>query len=320
MALVGGLILGISARHSEKHPEATPAQKFRPHLFFNLGRIVSYLFFGGLIGLVGKAFQLSGPILGALTIIVGLVMLLLGLQLTGLFPRLANISFNLPASIPRLFGLKKRHEKEYSHSNSALVGALTFFMPCGFTQAMQLFAMSTGSFWRGALIMGAFALGTAPGLLSIGGLTSVIKGTFAKRFFKFAGVAVVALAILNISNGLNLTGVSSKISFGKNNPTKVSGDADGVTLENGFQVVRMTQAGSGYQPNTFTIKKGIPVRWIVDSKDSNTCAASLYSQQLNIKKFLQPGENVFEFNPDKVRTISFSCSMGMYRGSFTVVD
>ena len=38
MALVGGLILGISARHSEKHPEATPAQKFRPHLFFNLGQ------------------------------------------------------------------------------------------------------------------------------------------------------------------------------------------------------------------------------------------------------------------------------------------
>jgi copper chaperone CopZ len=37
MALVGGLVLGASTRYAEKHPEATPAQKFRPHLFFNLG-------------------------------------------------------------------------------------------------------------------------------------------------------------------------------------------------------------------------------------------------------------------------------------------
>lgn len=320
MALVGGLILGISARHSEKHPEATRIQKFRPHIYFNLGRITSYFLLGGLIGLVGKAFQLSGPTLGILTIAVGIVMLVVGLQLTELSPRLANFSFSLPASISKLLGLKKHHEKEYSHLNSMMVGALTFFLPCGFTQAMQLFAMTTGSFWRGALVMGAFALGTAPGLLSIGGLTSVMKGTFARRFFKFAGIAVIVLAIFNISNGYNLTGLGSRLSFGTANPSKNSNNTTGVSLENGVQVVRMTQLGSGYQPNSFNIKKGIPVKWIVNSKDSNTCAASLYSNDLNIRKFLQPGENVFEFTPDKVGTIPFSCSMGMFRGSFTVVD
>src|SRR3989344_3101992 len=55
MALVGGIVLGISARHSALHPEATSAQKFRPHLFFNAGRIVSYVLLGGIIGLIGSA-------------------------------------------------------------------------------------------------------------------------------------------------------------------------------------------------------------------------------------------------------------------------
>lgn len=319
MALVGGLVLGISAKHAEKHPEATPAQKFRPHLFFNLGRIISYFILGGLIGLIGKAFQFSGPTLGILTVIVGLVMLTVGLQLTELFPRLQNFSFTLPPFLAKWLGIKKRHEKEYSHANSMLVGALTFFLPCGFTQAMQLYAMSTGNFWSGALIMGIFALGTAPGLLGIGGLTSILKGQKARRFFKFAGLIVVFLAIFNISNGLNLVGINIKLpSFNSNkNNTTIP---NSVTQENGIQTIRMDQVANGYQPNNITVKKNIPVKWIVNSVDPNSCASSFYVPKLNIRKFLQAGENIFEFTPQETGTINFSCSMGMYRGSINVID
>lgn len=318
MALVGGLILGISAKHAEKHPEATPTQKFRPHLYFNLGRIASYLLLGGVIGLIGKAFQLSGVTLGIITIIVGIVMITVGLQLTELFPRLSNVSFTLPSGIGKLLGIKKREQKEYSHANSMLVGALTFFLPCGFTQAMQLYAMSTGSFLSGALIMGAFALGTAPGLLSIGGITSLVKGAFARRFFKTAGVLVVVLAIINISNGFNLAGFRIKLparSTAQNNS-----DNSAVPIKDGYQIVEMTQKSNGYTPNSFTIKKGIPVKWIITSEDSNSCAASIYSQKLNIRQFLNKGENVINFTPTETGKIAFSCSMGMYRGQFTVIE
>ncbi|MBU2595386.1 sulfite exporter TauE/SafE family protein [Patescibacteria group bacterium] len=322
MALVGGLILGISSRHAEMHPEATPMQKFRPHLYFNLGRIASYFVLGGLIGLIGKAFQLSGSVLGILTIIIGLVMLVVGFQLTELFPRLSNISLTLPTGLTRVLGIKKHHEKEYSHLNSALVGALTFFMPCGFTQAMQLYAMSTGNFLSGALIMGAFALGTAPGLLGIGGLTSAIKGAFARRFFKFAGIVVVSLAVFNISNELNLTGLTAKFSSSSaKSGSKASPTSDPNVVEaNGKQIVRMTQNSNGYSPNSFTIKKGMPTKWIVNSTDPNSCAASLYSSQLNVRSYLKYGENIFEFTPTEVGRINFSCSMGMYRGYFEIVS
>jgi len=316
MALVGGLVLGITARHAEKHPEATPIQKFRPHLFFNLGRISSYFLLGGIIGLAGKAFQLSGPTLGILTIAVGFIMLFLGLQLTELFPKLSNGGFTLPSGVSKFLGIRKHHEKEYSHGNSVLVGALTFFLPCGFTQAMQLYAISTGSFTRGALIMGLFALGTAPGLLGIGGLASIIQGSLSKKFFKFVGLLVVFLAVFNFSNGYNLTGWKV---FSANKKETVIANDPNVKEENGVQIVRMVQSASGYSPNKFTVKKGEPIKWIITSKDDKTCATSLYVSKLGIRKFLQLGENVVEFIPQEEGELKFSCAMGMYTGKFIVV-
>jgi len=322
MALVGGLVLGASAQFSKKHPEASGMEKFKPHLFFNLGRIISFFILGGLIGFLGSVFQLSTSVLGVLTVGVGIVMLLLGTQLIDIFPFLKRFSFTIPKNITRFFGIKDRADSDYSHKNSAIMGGLTFFLPCGFTQAMQLFAMSTGSPIAGALTMGVFALGTAPGLLGVGGLTSAVKGHAARLFFKTAGIVVVALSLFNISNGLNLLGIGSFPNILWTNPARAANtNADpNVKLVNGIQEVRMRQVSSGYVPNKFTIKKGIPVRWIIDSRDSNTCAASIVSQKLGIRQGLQPGENVIEFNPDQTGTIRFSCSMGMYTGVFTVVD
>ena len=317
MALVGGLILGISARHAKMHPEATPAQRFRPHIFFNIGRVVAFFLFGGLVGLLGKAFQLSGTSLGVLTIIVGLVMLTLGLQLTELFPRLSLSIFTLPTGLAKILRINNRHDKEYSHINSAIVGALTFFLPCGFTQAMQLYAMSTGSFFSGAIIMGLFAVGTAPGLLGIGGLTSILKRSFAKKFFRFTGLLVIALAIFNISNGYRLTGW--KNFFNNKNSSVVTVDDPSVKIKDGFQIVRMDQLGNGYNPNKFTIKNNIPVKWIIDSKSSGSCAASIFMPKMGVKKFLTKGENIIEFTPRETGQLGFSCSMGMYSGSFNVI-
>ena len=320
MALVGGLILGISARHAEIHPEASAAEKFRPHIFFNLGRIGGYAVLGGLLGMVGSTIQFSSTTLGIMTLVVGFVMLMLGLKLIGIFPRLESAGLTLPKSIGRLLGIKNEHTKEYSHKGAMITGALTFFLPCGFTQAMQLYAVSTRSFAQGALIMGIFALGTAPGLLSIGGLASAVKGVFAKRFFKFAGVLVIFLAMFNITNGYNLSG-GQLPTFGNQSSTSASQSVDpNVKLVDGVQVVSMVEKASGYAPNKFTIKKGVPVRWEIDAQAPSSCASSLVSAKLNVRKTLVAGKNVIEFTPTETGTIPFSCSMGMYTGAFNVVD
>ena len=308
MALVGGLVLSLSARHAELHPELSAKQKFVPHLYFNFGRILGFAFLGGVIGALGSVVRPSAGVLGMMTMIVGGVMIFLGLKLIEIFPALKDKSISLPKGISNFFGLNKE-QKEYSHKSSVVTGALTFFLPCGFTQAMQIFAVSSGSFLKGALIMGLFALGTAPGLLGVGGLASIFKGKRAKIFFAGTGLAVIMLGWFNIANG-------SQVVFQKRFDT---GEAT-VTDSTGVQEVRMTQSGSGYSPNTFTIEKGKKVKWIITSTNSFTCASSIVMSKYGIDVFLKQGENIIEFTPTQTGEIPFSCSMGMYRGKFIVVD
>lgn len=199
MALVGGLVLGISAKWNAEHADQGGWARFKPHILFNLGRVLGFGFFGGLLGAFGSFIGFSNLFVGLVTVAVGILMLLLGLGLTRLSPRLGDVSVTLPKFLGKNLG------SDASGPMGAMsTGALTFFLPCGFTLAMQVYAISTGSFMVGAMTMALFALGTAPGLLGVGGLTSFFKGGSAKRFFKFTGVIVLALALFNVSNGYSL--------------------------------------------------------------------------------------------------------------------
>lgn len=301
MALVGGIVLGLAAKYSSDHPEITGIKKLRPHLKFNLGRIISFFILGGLIGMLGSIFQISASFTGLLIIFVSLIMIVLGLQLINIFPLLNNFSLVLPK--------KFSHVTESKSNNAFLLGALTFFLPCGFTQTMQAFSISSQNPITASLTMGVFAIGTTPGLLGVGALTSFAKGQLGRIFFKFAGIIVILMALFNISNGLNLTGISLINSQEKN-----------VQVRNNLQIVRMAQKTNSYEPNAFTIKRGVPVKWIINSQSSNSCARYIMAPDLGIKKILSPGENIFEFTPVKLGKISFFCAMGMYSGYFNVVD
>lgn len=312
MAMVGGLVLAVSARFSERHPEVSVRKKFLPHLYFNLGRIGGFALLGGLLGALGATFQLSSFSIGAMTLLIGVVMFLVGLQLLELFPRLSVWKLQLPKSIAKVLGIQSHTKKEYSHSRAMFLGAMTFFLPCGFTQLTQLFVVATGSPMIGALTMGTFALGTAPGLLGIGGVAATAKGAFRRFFFKGAGIVVIALGIFNFQNGYALVKLGRSV--GGNDAVQT-----GVPAKDA-QIIRITQKANGYFPSTLSVKKGQPVKLIIDSEDSYTCATSFIMPKAGIRKTLEPGENVLEFTPDKVGVLPFSCSMGMYRGVINVIE
>jgi len=312
MAMVGGLVLAVSARFSERHPEASVRKKFLPHLYFNLGRIGGFSLLGGLLGALGATFQLSSLSIGALTVIIGGIMLLVGLQLLELFPRLSGWKLQLPKSIARMLGIQSHTKKEYSHSRAMFLGAMTFFLPCGFTQLVQLFVVATGSPMIGAFTMGTFALGTAPGLLGIGGVAATAKGAFRRFFFKGAGIVVIVLGIFNFQNGSALVRLGGPVSGNNTAQTGV--------LTKDAQIIRITQKANGYFPSTLSVENGQSEKLIIDSEDSYTCASSFILPKAGIRETLQPGENVIEFMPDKVGTLPFSCSMGMYRGVINVTE
>lgn len=139
----------------------------------------------------GAAAQALGVVL---LLVAAVVLVVAGARLTGVSPRLAGASVTLPAGLARILRIEEREQRRYSDRNAALLGALTFFLPCGFTQTVQLFALSTGRPATAAAVMALFALGTAPGLVGLGAVTSLARGRAARRLFVVAGVAVLASA------------------------------------------------------------------------------------------------------------------------------
>lgn len=311
LALVGGLVLGLAANYSKNHPEATRSQKFKPHLLFNLGRVGGFFILGGILGLIGSELKPSPLFNGLLTIIVALVLLFLGAKLLN-FPGLNKFEVSLPKALGR----------KIKTNNPWLLGALTFFLPCGFTQAMQIYALNSGDFLSGGLIMSLFALGTLPGLLGLGGLSAIFGNKKNKLFFTIAGAIVVLFAILNLNNGWKLIQFSSNLN-GINITTKNNLDknTDGLEQNNSeVQIVNMIETKRGYSPNQLTVIKGRPVRWVIDAQAPYSCASSLIVPSLGIQRQLKPGENIIEFTPKITGEIPFSCSMGMYTGKFIVIE
>ena len=312
MALIGGLVLGISTRYAEKHPHLSGKSKFIPHLYFNLGRISFFFIFGMILGLFGSVIKITPFTNGLITLIASLYMLLLGLQTIRIFPKLDKYSIKIPKIIYQKLGFESRNEKEYSHLNSFLLGALTFFLPCGITQAVQLYAISTGDFLNSGLTMLFFALGTAPGLIGIGAVVSLFKGKYSETFYKIIGLIVILFAISTIRGSLNILGFFV--------PEQTTSSTTNSSITNGEQIIRMKQNFKGYFPNSFVVKKDIPVKWVIVSEDINNCASSIYSEELKIDKLLVRGENVLQFTATKTGLIKFSCSVGMFNGYIEVID
>ncbi|MFA5829748.1 MAG: sulfite exporter TauE/SafE family protein [Candidatus Gracilibacteria bacterium] len=331
IAVTGGVLLSLAAKYNETYQPKTHLEKLKPHLLFNAGRIVSYTVLGGLLGGLGSFFTVSARVTGIVSIIASLFMILMGMRILKLFPGLHKYSPRLPKVIShKILKLENKQNKGLPF----LMGGLTFFLPCGFTQSLQLYVISRGNFIDGALIMLFFALGTLPALLSLSAISSFAEGKFQRYFLKFSGVLVLILGLFNINNGLALAGfnASAVTSFFRGNNNGVQSQTDSiktgtaqsnaVKIENGKQIVEMNVKGYTYTPSQFTIVKGVPVEWRVYNAGAAGCGQVLTVPSLGLTELL-PRDNtkIINFTPDSVGQISFNCTMGMMTpGIFNVIE
>jgi uncharacterized protein len=293
MAVTGGLLLGIAAKYNETHATLSPMERMKSHLYFNIGRVLAYTVFGGAIGALGSALILSPEINGVLMLAASAVMIVLGLHMLRLFP--ANFVPTLPRSFSE--GIH-RYASSKTKRGALALGASTFFLPCGFTQALQLYVLVKGSAVIGALTMLTFSIATLPALLSLSAVSSFAKGRMQKHFLRVAGAAVIVLGAINIQYGLTLIGMSAAAAAQEATPPK--------------QIVTMTINGYDYRPNRFTVQQGVPVEWHIDASRSVGCGLILLAPRLGIRKFLNPhGENVITFTPEQAGEFQFNCGMGM---------
>jgi plastocyanin domain-containing protein/sulfite exporter TauE/SafE/copper chaperone CopZ len=312
VGMCGGIMLTQSVAKESK----SKLQTIMPGILYNAGRITSYTIIGGLAGALGSVFSLSLNVKAGLQMSAGIFMIIMGLNMAG-FSMFRRFNIKLPWSA---CSIKKKPKTPY------LVGLLNGLMPCGPLQTMQLYALGTGSALNGALSMFLFSLGTVPLMLLFGAISGFLSKGFTKQLLKFSGFLIIVLGIIMGNRGLALAGVGvpnintlSKTLTSSSSVKALDANIAKPTVENGVQVIRMTADNNGYTPNVFYVKKNMPVKWIVDGKQLNSCNNAIAVSALNIQKTLKAGENVIEFTPGD-KDINFSCWMGMIRGVIKVTD
>jgi sulfite exporter TauE/SafE len=151
------------------------SRPFLAGVFYHLGRLVSYFCLGALAGVVGKTVDVAGAVYGITWLsglLVGTFLLIAAvLALTpiqGLFSFvLSKVGFALPQG--RLIQIGSK----VPFTASLIVGLSSALLPCGWLYSFVAMAASTGTWWRGGLLMSAFWLGSVPILLMSGHMAGV---------------------------------------------------------------------------------------------------------------------------------------------------
>ncbi len=288
-------------------------ETIKPSLLYNLGRVISYTIIGAIVGAIGSVVSFSGTMKGFVQLAAGVFMVIMGLNMLNIFPGLRK--FN--PRMPKLFA-KKIYAKRLG-SSPLYIGLLNGLMPCGPLQAMQLYALSTGSPIKGAIAMFLFSIGTFPLMFLFGALSSFMNKKFSGRLMKFSAVLVVLLGVFMFNSGISLSGIhfpSLPKSIGREQdvPDRTA------TIKDGVQIITTGLEAGSYEP--ITVQKGIPVKWTIQAEkgDINGCNNGIVIPKLGLTKDLSVGDNVIEFTAKESGVISYSCWMGMIRSKITVVD
>lgn len=320
MAVQGGLLVSSLAKQQEQ--ENAPLSRYQhvlPIVSFLASKLVAYTLLGALLGALGSAISLSPVTRGFLQIGIGFYLLGVAGALLDVHPLFRYFIFTPPKFLVRFIN---RQSKSANVFTPALLGALTVFIPCATTQAMELVALGSGNPVYGALIMLAFVLGTSPVFFVLGYLASRLSEKFQFWFYRLAGGFLILMAVLTINGGIALTGsVFTLQNFVLAATTDISKlDTNAAAVTNGVQEVEIYVSNNGYTPNNITLKKGVKTRITLRTNNTYGCSRAFTIPALNISKVLpMTGTEVVEFTPMKKGSLAFSCSMGMYNGVFKVI-
>jgi sulfite exporter TauE/SafE len=313
-AVQGGLL--TSALATEEEMNISKNLRARALVAFLISKLVAYTILGFILGIIGKGLVVSPKIQGLLQITIGVYMLITAANLANLHPFFKHFVITPPKFI---FKILRNQTKVKSFFTPIFLGVLTILIPCGVTQAMMLLAISAGNPIVSAGIMFAFILGTSPVFFAIGmAATELFK---RKALAVLAALVVAIMGIYSINSGQVLRGSVHtlqnywKVAFesgesGKNAP-----------VNSGFQEVIINVSSHGYTSDVNTLKLGIPVRLTLITSGVASCARAFTIPGYNISKVLpQTGSEIIEFTPTKTGLLTYTCSMGMYSGSFNVIE
>lgn len=304
-AVQGGLLAGVLAEQKKEGQKKTLTM-------FLTAKLMAHIILGALLGLLGSAFIISSKTQGVMQIISGLVIIIMALKFADVHPIFRKFSITAPKSVFRLLR---------NQSTPLILGLLTILIPCGITQGMMLLAVSSGSFWYGGLILGSFILGTTPVFYLLGVASEKILSI--KPLKVVAIIIMIYLGLTAINSGQVLRGSvhtfqNYKAALLRSDLAKSQQD---LIFEGNKQVVTIDVTSNRYNASANTLKIGVPVKLILKTNNVGGCIRSFTIPDYNISKVLPvTGTETIEFTPTKLGRLTYTCSMGMYSGSFNVIQ
>ena len=307
ISMCGGFVVSYTADDSKKGRKSHVS-----HILYGSGKLISYTVIGAAFGLIGSIIAFTAMMRGVVGVLAGIFLILFGLRMLNILPFLRRVQIKPPSFITRFVG------KRSAHAGPLVVGLLNGLMiACGPLQAIYIMAAGTGSLLEGAKLLFVFGLGTLPVMIGFGYFASFVSGHLTQKILKASGVIVILLGIIMANNGLVLTGSGYDIM--SIIPSAAAAGSE-VKIEDGVQEIRMEVTRYGWEPDTFVLKRGVPVRWIIDGKEINGCNNAIQVPAYDLDFDIGSGEQVIEFTPDEEGVIRWSCWMGMIPGTFIVKD
>ena len=202
-----GMCGGFVAMYSLKGPSA--ARSLPYHLLYNLGRITTYSIIGGTLGYIGSFAAYVGRhrgIPGAVLLVAGVFMVLMGLSMAGMLGKKGL--FDDTGITERTSFRKALHTILALESvwGTLLLGLLLGFLPCGLLYPVLMHAAASGGFISGMIIMLVFGVGTVPAMFSFGYLVSKIQPHMKLFLYRIAAGMIVLLGVHSFVRGMAFNG------------------------------------------------------------------------------------------------------------------
>ncbi|GAB6067456.1 hypothetical protein JCM13664_07740 [Methylothermus subterraneus] len=310
VGMCGGFVLSYTAKGAQQG-----IQTYWLHLQYALGKLLSYTLLGAAFGLLGAIVSFTPTLKGIAAILAGGFLILYGLNMLHVFSAV-RVGLTMPRFLSR-FVRKETHRT----AQPFVIGLLNGLMiACGPLQAMYVMAAGTGEALEGAKLLFIFGIGTLPLMFGFGFLASLVSHRITHKILNASGVLVISLGLIMLNRGLAMTGSGYDFHtlFQRNEALPAQTAAPQATED--VQIIRMEAVASGYRPNRFVLKRGVPVKWIIEGKELTGCNRVILVPKLNLEIELKPGAQVVEFTPQETGSIPWSCWMGMLHGTFEIVD
>ncbi len=342
LAVQGGLLASIIAAREEEDFEKGNRRSSSPNNLkhtilptaaFLTTKLAVYTLLGFVLGAFGGAINISPNVQISMQFIAGLYMLAIALNLLNVHPIFRYAVIQPPRFLTKMVRNQSKSKDLFA---PAFLGAMTVFIPCGTTLAMEALAISSANPFYGAAIVAAFVLGTTPLFFGVGWLTSVLGDNFKTKFLKLAAIAVIYLGITSVNGALVAGGSPLTLqSLAENSPIQIdldeparrkaggavlADDLNSLEVLNGVQTASITVMPTGYNPKFLTVKAGMPVKLNLSNSGQLGCTSVFRIPKMGISKTLSMGgTDTVEFTPKSPGKLTYTCSMGMYTGTIEVI-